>query len=440
MKGGGQYPLASGPVELRLCMRGCAASWLANLLSNSRSLAYRVNLLFEVSGVRCPRCGNENSDGNRFCGMCGASLIAAPQPAAAAPPARSEKKEESAGGRFAEEPRLPSRPSPARPPETPLSGPSFLGLNKPGDGQRGRDLHGRSSRSVDYLLEDDEDNEPNGGRGKIALVFIALVLAGVFGYMYWRQGGFDWVLKGNKAAPAAQSAPAESAPNAASNPAASDSGANTPAATPNAADGNSANPPAANNTAATPVPSNPGAATSPAAQAAAPADNTASQTPTPAPDNNPSGTNAVTPAAEKSSTDKSAAGKSSDADDDEAKSEPAETAKPAAKKIRKPTPATPLDIGAEADRYIYGRGVPQDCDRGLRLLKSAAQYDPKAMIQLGVLYSSGTCAPRDLPTAYRWFAMALHKDPNNQAVQDDLQQLWGQMTQPERQLAIKLSQ
>jgi TPR repeat protein len=85
--------------------------------------------------------------------------------------------------------------------------------------------------------------------------------------------------------------------------------------------------------------------------------------------------------------------------------------------------------------------VQQDCDRGLRLLKpAAAQSNAKAMIALGSLYSSGTCTPRDLPTAYRWFALALHKQPDNQPLQDDLQKLWTQMTQPERQLAIKLSQ
>ena len=95
---------------------------------------------------------------------------------------------------------------------------------------------------------------------------------------------------------------------------------------------------------------------------------------------------------------------------------------------------------AEAERYIYGRGVAQDCDRGLRLLKPAGQSNPKAMISLGALYSTGTCTPRDLPTAYRWFAMALHKEPDNQVLQNDLQKLWTQMTQPERQLAIKLSQ
>ena len=62
------------------------------------------------------------------------------------------------------------------------------------------------------------------------------------------------------------------------------------------------------------------------------------------------------------------------------------------------------------------------------------------MISLGALYSTGTCAPRDLPTAYRWFAQALHKQPDNQTLQDDLQNLWSKMTPPERQLAIKLSQ
>ena len=407
--------------------------------------------------MRCPRCGNENSEGNRFCGMCGASLIAAPPPAPATPVAsRSEKREEAAGGRFSEEPRLPARQTPAPPPEPSVTGPSFLGLNKPGDGQRGRqDLHGHSSRSVDYLL-DDEDNEPNGGRGKIALVLIALLLAGAFAYLYWRQGGFDWVLKGNKSAPAAQSSPATEAPNAASTPSPSDSGTNGSSASPNTANGNSAGQPAANGAAGTPAPAGSSAATNAAPeQPATPAGNDAS--PVPAPGNEAAATKAVTPAAEKSPPEQSATEKSSieksatekapneksaDAGDDGSNSEPAETTKPAPapKRIRKPTPATPLDIGAEADRYIYGRGVPQDCDRGLRLLKSAAQSDAKAMIQMGVLYSSGTCTPRDLPTAYRWFAMALHKDPNNQAVQDDLQQLWGQMTQPERQLAIKLSQ
>jgi TPR repeat protein len=118
-------------------------------------------------------------------------------------------------------------------------------------------------------------------------------------------------------------------------------------------------------------------------------------------------------------------------------------AKPAAHSASAPKPsaAKPVDSVAEAERYVYGRGVRQDCDRGLHMLKSAvARSDAKAMISLGALYSTGTCTPRDLPTAYRYFAGALHKQPENQALQDDLQKVWSQMTEPERQLAIKLSQ
>lgn len=107
----------------------------------------------------------------------------------------------------------------------------------------------------------------------------------------------------------------------------------------------------------------------------------------------------------------------------------------------KPSPVTPFDSTVEAERYIYGRGVRQDCDRGLRLLKpAAAQANLKAMMTLGELYSSGTCTPRDLPTAYRWYALALRKQPESQSLQDNLQKLWSQMTPPERQLAIRLSQ
>jgi TPR repeat protein len=107
----------------------------------------------------------------------------------------------------------------------------------------------------------------------------------------------------------------------------------------------------------------------------------------------------------------------------------------------KPTPVKATDPVADAEKYIYGRGVRQDCDRGLHELKPAAdQSNSKAMISLGALYATGVCTPRDLPTAYRWFALALRKDPDNDALQQDLQRLWSQMTQPERQLAIKLSQ
>jgi TPR repeat protein len=110
--------------------------------------------------------------------------------------------------------------------------------------------------------------------------------------------------------------------------------------------------------------------------------------------------------------------------------------------IPKPTAAKEFDQVTEAEKYIYGRGgARQDCDRGMRMLRPAAeQSNPRAMISLGALYTTGVCAPRDLPTAYRWFALALRKQPDNQPLQENLQRLWAQMTQPERQLAVKLSQ
>jgi TPR repeat protein len=119
--------------------------------------------------------------------------------------------------------------------------------------------------------------------------------------------------------------------------------------------------------------------------------------------------------------------------------------KPAPKApVPKPSAATRpagYDPVTEAKKYIYGRGAPHDCDRGMRLLKpEASRSNPKAMVEMGALYSAGVCTPRDLPTAYRCFALALRKDPENASVQADLSKLWGEMTQPERQLAIKLTQ
>jgi TPR repeat protein len=146
-------------------------------------------------------------------------------------------------------------------------------------------------------------------------------------------------------------------------------------------------------------------------------------------------------------TDKSAEDKSPDEEPATAASDspPAPSPKPKAT-ASTPKPhagiasATLADQVTEAQKYIYGRGVTQDCESGMRLLKpAAAQANPRAMIEMGALYSAGLCTPHDLPTAYRWFAMALRKDPDNQSWQADLQKIWGEMTQPERQLAIKLS-
>ena len=401
--------------------------------------------------MRCGRCGNENNPGNRFCGMCGAA-IAGTQPAVSVGSgATSEKRAEAGNNRPSAEPRVPARAlnevtAPSAPPvvrrsgTSPISGPSFLGLNdSPHGPSAGHDSHGSSS-SVDYLLEDEE--EPRRGWGKLAAIVIALVLAGGFGYLRWRQGGFDWLTQDKKPAQSA-----ETTPNTADSGKAPGTTASPDTATPSVTPTSTPTPDAGNS----------GSAASPAAGTGATtgvADSIA-QPPSP-----PSGASSDNPASPSASTlsgstakpaDDASGGKTAESGVEDrtapaagTEAPPKKTKEEASRKTqlpeRKPTPATPADPTAEAERYINGRGVRQDCDHGLRLLKPAAQSNAKAMIELGTLYSTGTCTPRDLPTAYRWFALALHKEPDNQALQDDLQKLWGQMTQPERQLAIKLSQ
>ena len=418
--------------------------------------------------MRCPRCGNENPAENRFCGMCGATLLApvptAPQ-AVPTPVAPTPIRTEAAAVRSTEPPRT-SSPAPVTREDDPpsISGPSFLGL---GDAaprrsvQRTRDSlsidpnHGRGSGNLDYLLEDDDEPKPSGA-WKYLLILVALALAVGFGYLRWKDQGFAWLnLPAKKPAasveapdttsstPAPVPAPANSAP--VSTPPITN-GTQSPTGAAGQPSEGSTQPPASG--AATPSgaaspPTNPAASGNPAASApaaSAPAARDTSKPPDGASAPTSSDQAAATPPAKDTSANKTDSADNAD-DAEDAATQP--SAKPAAKApASKPRAAVPVvDPVTEAQKYLYGRGAAQDCDRGLRLLKPAAnQGNPKAMIEMGALYSAGLCTPHDLPTAYRWFAMALRKEPDNSSVQGDLQKLWSEMTQPERQLAIKLSQ
>lgn len=386
--------------------------------------------------MRCPRCGNENPGTNRFCGMCGATLLPAPVEVAATKTAGSTTGPRpaivpAAPTVAAVSPPQPAVPAPVRESSPAISGPSFLGLNDPPPSSNSRRSTlsidpNSSSRSLDYLLEDEEPRR--GGAGKFFLILLALALAAGLGYLRWRHQGFEWLTGGTKKPPAIEAIDQPDSnppPQTATNPApAAPASPQASAPAPTAAD--SGTPPA--NAAATP--------TAPKSDSASPSDA-------------PGSGDAPKSAPPSSTSSQAAPEKNNDTDSD---SDSAESAPPAAA-VPKPAPpkttpkpsaaASPSSAGAvaEAQRYLYGKGVRQDCDRGLRLLKPAAnRADPKAMIEMGALYSAGLCTPRDLPTAYRWFAMALRKQPDNTSVQGDLQKLWGEMTQPERQLAIKLSQ
>jgi hypothetical protein len=105
--------------------------------------------------------------------------------------------------------------------------------------------------------------------------------------------------------------------------------------------------------------------------------------------------------------------------------------------------ATPPDADLElaGERYLYGTGLPQNCARAESSLRTAAMHgNSKAETVLGTMYATGHCVGRDLTTAYRWFARALHQEPQNSRISADLQVLWRQMTPEEKQLATTSKQ
>jgi TPR repeat protein len=108
----------------------------------------------------------------------------------------------------------------------------------------------------------------------------------------------------------------------------------------------------------------------------------------------------------------------------------------------KATPAPAADSGEalfrRGESYLYGRGGTEDCGSALKYLKMASDKShAKARSTMGTMYATGHCVPRDLPSSYRWFALALRADPNNAILEKDLSAVWNQMTPPERQLATK---
>ena len=387
--------------------------------------------------MRCPRCGNENPVTNRFCGTCGGSLLAANAQAGNASQTTAVR---NAGG-TGSGPRG-AAPKTEEPPA--INGPSFLGLNaaagaKAGPKPRHDTDPGTSSRNLAYLLEDDEEHK--GGAGKIFLVLIALGLALGFGYLRWRHEGLSSLWPGPKKSStqsATQAAGDAGVPSSDSTSAGGGSGSAADKAPAAASPQTPAGADSGNSAPGTPESGAGAAATSPA-PASSPDAGSGAGTAADHAGANPAPDAANAPSADKATSDTVT---SSDAAEKPSEPAPARKAAAAARPAPKPSAAKAFDQVTEAEKYIYGRGgMRQDCDRGLRMLRPAAeQANPRAMISLGALYSTGVCAPKDLPTAYRWFALALRKQPDNQPLQENLQRLWGQMTQPERQLAVKLSQ
>ena len=122
----------------------------------------------------------------------------------------------------------------------------------------------------------------------------------------------------------------------------------------------------------------------------------------------------------------------------EASEEKPSAKKETAKSAAKEPPAEKPDLATVelAQKYIQGRGVPQDCNRGFQLLRSATEKpNPRAHIQLGALYASGTCVEQDRAQAYHHFAAAQSLDPKNTWIERNLNALWREMTPAERERA-----
>jgi ribosomal protein L40E len=330
----------------------------------------------------CPRCGSENPFENTFCGKCGIPLLQ-PKPA----------EQPVAAGRANGSQRPVSAAEPDVDTDHNLHGPSFLGLSDEPD-------------LSNYLL-DEEASVSHWG-----LYLFLVVLAVAAGLVWWqtRNGGLDRShLAGivqaarSKIGQEKQEAAAV-APN--SNPAAAEN-----SGVANASNGSSSTSSAPN-----------GAASPALAPPPSPAD--------------------IQKAAPKQNVPPAAL------------SETAATAKPPSAAVKpqpKPRPAKTSDPNSadaqnaallnNAQKYLYGQGVPQSCDRALSYLRQAVDGgSAKAKSTLGSMYATGHCVPLDRSVAYKWFALALRQEPNNSYLSHDLEMLWNQMTPAQKQLAMRMTQ
>ncbi len=303
----------------------------------------------------------------------------------------------------------------------PISGPSMLGLSQPGASQAyppqpattarpnqsyEDPLPNQSFSGLDSFLEPEQ---PSGGR-RVLLLAVLLVALGAAG---WWTFSYLRAAESRKSQTPTTAATPEVGDSSSDNSVNKSSGTNQPtdqSTTPAPAAGSAQSP-------GTAVPEGPSENASPipdtTQKPAAPA---ARPTPKPVP----------------------------------AKPKPTRAAKlaekrEAAARIQKSAEPAPAPTGdadfRRGEAYLYGRGVPENCAEAIKNLKAAsAASSAKAKSAFGTMYATGHCVPRDLPTSYLWFAMALRADPNNQILEKDLNAVWNQMTPPERQQATRMKQ
>jgi len=355
--------------------------------------------------------------------MCGASLAHPPAPEAQ-PPIRDVRP--SGTGNLAPE---------FAPEAAPVNGPSFLGLaDEPAENPK-HEFH--------YLYED----EPPRSHAGLIMVLLVLAIAGAAIGWQWHHSGFPFN---------SQRTPGQSASSSESGSASATRDTHVD----NPATGASSVTPTLPEK-SVPVPTD-----------AAPSDNassagTSSGNPSTSNENDAERNSGTASAkgressAERATAAKKTASKESNTEETEAEATPPATVPPASvprrSRVTKASTRTPsrpqvrraveeqesapgaspdADLELTGEKYLYGTGVPQNCARADSSLRTAAQHgNTKAQTVLGTMYATGHCVTRDLPTAYRWFARALHKDPQNSRISADLQVLWRQMSPQEKQMA-----
>jgi zinc-ribbon domain len=386
--------------------------------------------------VICPNCGEDNSDNFRYCGMCGSFLEArrptgSPLPGLSAgtpkpmEPLRTPVTANSKVVANAAAPTQQVRPTLGGPPISgpTISGPAISGPVITGPSMLGLDLGSQNQPSMDSLREKSfsgldsffEPEQPKTGGGRILLLVVLLAALGVAGW--WAYTNYVGLTGGPKAEAPAANTSESPATQTTANP--TDNATATP-------EPRSSQPAEAPSRA---VPESPGVEN--AGAAAADANHKPAETET-----MPKTGTETAPAAVAPATPAKAA---------PSKREAKRERSIIASKAASTTAPAPADTGDAAFRkgeaYLYGRGVPENCGEAVKNLKAAsAKTNAKARSAFGTMYATGHCVPRDLPTSYLWFALALQADPNNQILEKDLSAIWNQMTPPERQMATRMKQ
>ena len=340
-----------------------------------------------------------------------------------------------------------------------ISGPSFLGLADDGGTREGR-------YNIDYLLDD----EPRESHWRMWLVLIILSLFGVLGWLQLRHAGVDVaglmqrLRQAKLGTVMEQTHPTTGSSDAAPVEAGKSSQASQPPAGQNAAGtpGNGATAGSVANQAAGPSGQTGSAdatkndTTKSADQSKSPqqsdsagkgssATGAAPELKQPGSDNGKSSDQAASDQA--ASPDKSSAG-----DETSGSAHAAKTDQTVAKNTTPKKPSASVDnsearaareqnaqgaaLVATGEKYLYGRGVPQNCERAISYLRKASDIgNAKGSSHLGAMYATGQCLPMDRVRAYKYFAVALHQDSSNQYFQHNLEMLWNEMSADEKQQA-----